>query len=46
MKRVTTTKAIAGLGMLTAMVIALQLLSNYVQFGPISITLSLFPIGV
>ena len=46
MKRFFTTKSIAGLGMLTAMVVALQLLSNYVQFGPISITLALFPIAV
>ena len=46
MKRFFTTKTIAGLGMLTAMVIALHLLSNYVQFGPVSITLALFPIAV
>ena len=41
-----TVKTIAGLGVLTAMVVVLQLLSNYVQFGPVSITLSLFPIAV
>ena len=41
-----TPKTIAGLGILTAMVIVLQLLSNYVQFGPVSITLALFPIAV
>ena len=46
MKRFFTTRTIAGLGMLTAMVVALQLLSNYVQFGPVSITLALFPIAV
>ena len=46
MKRFFTTKTIAGLGMLTAMVVVLQLLSNYVQFGPVSITLALFPIAV
>ena len=46
MKRFVNTKTIAGLGMLLAMVIALQLLSNYVQFGPVSITLALFPIAV
>ena len=46
MKRFFTTKTIAGLGVLTAMVVALQLLSNYVQFGPVSITLALFPIAV
>lgn len=41
-----TVKTIAGLGVLTAMVVVLQLLSNYVQFGPVSITLALFPIAV
>ena len=41
-----TVKTIAGLGILTAVVIVLQLLSNYVQFGPVSITLSLFPIAI
>ena len=46
MKQFFTTRTIAGLGMLTAMVVALQLLSNYVQFGPVSITLALFPIAV
>ena len=46
MKNFFTTKTIAGLGILTAMVVALQLLSNYVQFGPVSITLALFPIAV
>ena len=46
MKHFFTTKTIAGLGMLTAMVVVLQLLSNYVQFGPVSITLALFPIAV
>ena len=46
MKRYFTTKTIAGLGVLTTMVIGLQFLSNYVQFGPISITLALFPIAI
>ncbi len=46
MKNFFTAKTIAGLGVLTAMVVALQFLSNYVQFGPISITLALFPIAV
>ena len=46
MKRFFTTRTISGLGMLTAIIIALQLLSNYVQFGPVSITLALFPIAV
>ena len=41
-----TTKTIAGLGVLTAMVVVLQLIANYIQFGPISITLALFPIAV
>ena len=45
-KKFFTVKTIAGLGILTAMVVVLQLLSNYVQFGPVSITLSLFPIAV
>lgn len=40
------TKTIAGLGILSALVVVLQLLSNYVQFGPVSITLALFPIAV
>lgn len=45
-KKFFTVRTIAGLGVLTAMVVVLQLLSNYVQFGPVSITLSLFPIAV
>ena len=45
-RRFFTVRTIAGLGILTAMVVVLQLLSNYVQFGPVSITLSLFPIAV
>ena len=45
-RRFFTVKTIAGLGVLTSMVVVLQLLSNYVQFGPVSITLSLFPIAV
>lgn len=45
-RRFFTARTIAGLGVLTAMVVVLQLLSNYVQFGPVSITLSLFPIAV
>ena len=45
-KRFFTTKTIAGLGILTAMVIVLQLIANYIQFGPVSITLALFPIAV
>lgn len=46
MKREITTRTIAGLGVLTALVVILQLISNYVQFGPISITLALFPIAL
>ena len=45
-RRFFTVRTIAGLGVLTSMVVVLQLLSNYVQFGPVSITLSLFPIAV
>lgn len=45
-KKFFTVKTIAGLGILTAMVVVLQILSNYVQFGPVSITLALFPIAV
>ena len=41
-----TVRTIAGMGILSAMVVVLQLLSNYVQFGPVSITLALFPIAV
>lgn len=40
------TKTIAGLGILSALVIALQILSNYVTFGPVSITLALTPVVV
>ena len=46
MKRYFTTKVIAGLGVLTAMVVVLQLIGNYVQFGPVSISLALFPIAI
>lgn len=41
-----TVRTIAGMGILSAMVVVLQLLSNHVQFGPVSITLALFPIAV
>lgn len=46
MKGYFTAKTVAGLGVLVAMVIGLQFLSNYVQFGPISMTLALFPIAI
>ena len=39
-------KKLVGLATLTALVIVLQLLSNNVQFGNISITLALIPIAV
>lgn len=41
-----TVKKITGVGVLTALVVLLQIFSNYVQFGPISITLALIPIAV
>ena len=34
-----------GLAILSAIVVVLQILSNFVKFGPVSITLSLAPIG-
>jgi len=39
-------KRITGIAVFAALVIVLQLFSNYVQFGPVSITLSLIPIVV
>ena len=44
MKKFFTTRTIAELGLLTALVILLQLFSNYVTFGTVNITLSLIPI--
>ena len=41
-----TVKKITGVGVLTALVVLLQIFSNYVQFGPISISLALIPIAV
>lgn len=46
MKKFFTPKNMAALGLLTALVIVLQLMSNYVTFGPVAITLSLTPIIV
>lgn len=46
MEKKFNTKTIAGLGVLTAVVIVLQLFSNYVQFGTVSITLALIPVVV
>ncbi len=40
------TKTIAGIGILTAIVIVLQVLSSSIKFGPFSITLALMPIVV
>ena len=40
------TKKLVGLATLTALVVGLQFLSNYVTFGSISITLALIPIAV
>lgn len=40
------TKKIVGIGILTALVIVLQLLASGIKFGPFSITLSLVPIIV
>lgn len=40
------TKKIAGLGLLTAIVVVLQLLGSFIHFGPFSISLVLIPIVV
>lgn len=40
------TKKLVGLATLTALVVGLQFLSNYVSFGSISITLALIPIAM
>lgn len=37
---------LAGLGILTAIVVVLQVLTTYVHFGPFSITLALIPIVI
>ena len=39
-------KKITGIAVFAALVVVLQLFSNYVQFGPVSITLALIPIVV
>lgn len=39
-------KRVVGIGVLLALVIVFQLISNYVQFGPISITLALIPLAM
>ncbi|MDD6729187.1 MAG: ECF transporter S component [Eubacteriales bacterium] len=40
------TKKIAGVGLLTAIVVVLQLLGSFIRFGPFSISLVLIPIAV
>ena len=40
------TERLAGLGILTAIIIVLQIISTFVKFGPFSITLTLIPIVV
>lgn len=42
----TNTKKIAGVGLLTAVVVVLQLLGSFIHFGPFSISLVLIPIVV
>ncbi len=39
-------KTITGVGVLTALVVILQIFSNYVSFGPVSITLALIPVVI
>ena len=46
MKNSIKIKRMVGIAILTAIVIVLQVLSNYVQIGAISITLALVPIAV
>lgn len=42
----TNTKKIAGAGLMTALVVVLQLLGSFIKFGPFSISLVLIPIVV
>lgn len=42
----TNTKQIAGTGLMTAMVVVLQLLGSFIKFGQFSISLVLIPIAV
>ncbi len=42
----TNTKKIAGVGLLTAIVVVLQLLGSFIHFGPFSISLVLIPIVI
>lgn len=46
MNKKQTIKKMAGLACLSAVVVVLQLFSNYIAFGPVSITLSLIPIVI
>ncbi|MGM9969946.1 MAG: ECF transporter S component [Anaeroplasma sp.] len=46
MKNSLSIKKLVGLASLAALVVVLQLLSNYIQFGPVSITLALIPMVV
>ena len=39
-------KRLVGISILSAIVVVLQLISNYIPFGPVSITLALIPIVV
>jgi len=45
MKKITT-KQVAGLGILTALTVVFGLISNYIQFGPASLNISLIPIAI
>lgn len=44
--RKNSTFKLAGLGILTAIVVVLQVLTTYIHFGPFSITLALIPIVI
>ena len=46
MKNSQKIKQMAGLSLLSALVVVLQLVSNYIQIGSVSITLALIPIVV
>ena len=46
MKNTLLIKKITGIAMLSVIVVVLQLLSNYITFGPVSITLALIPIVI
>lgn len=39
-------KKMAGIAIFSAIIVALQLFSNYITFGPVSITLALAPIAI